>query len=101
MLFRSVEMEGEEDDFPVDDDDDEKAYPDVAADPDRKKGTEFVVDPNFEPEYETDEDLPNLLKTFACNIFIMGLLIFTYVLHLTVDFLNKWPALVYARDLHA
>ena len=50
-----AEMEGAEDDFPADDDD-EKAYPDVAADLDRKKGREFVVDPNFEPQYENDED---------------------------------------------
>lgn len=37
-------------------DDDEKAYPDVAADPDRMESREYLVDSNFEPDYGTDEE---------------------------------------------
>ena len=36
--------------------DDENEYPDVAADPTRMERREYLVDPNFEPEYSTDAD---------------------------------------------
>ena len=48
---------GEDDDFALGDDDvDENEYPDVAADPGRMARREYLVDPNFEPDYGTDSD---------------------------------------------
>ena len=37
-------------------DDDEKSYPDMAADPNRMESREYLVDSNFEPDYGTDEE---------------------------------------------
>ena len=43
--------------------------------------------------------IAKLAGIFACNIFIMGLLIFAYA---TLDgrLLNKWPALACVYDVH-
>ena len=50
-----IEM-GEGDVLAIGDEDDEKAYPDVAADPDRVVNMECYLDPNFESDNGNDED---------------------------------------------
>ena len=48
---------GEEEDLISGDyDADENEYRDVAVDPNRMERREYLVDPNFEPEYGTDSD---------------------------------------------
>ena len=53
---KDIEL-GEDNDFSLGDDDvDENEYPYVAADPSRMARREYLVDPNFEPDYGTNAD---------------------------------------------
>jgi hypothetical protein len=46
----------EEDDFMLGDDNDDRAYREVRDDPDRMESRKYLVDPNFGPDYEIDEN---------------------------------------------
>ena len=50
-----------------DDDVDEKAYLDVAVDPDRMENKEYLIDPNFESDYGIDEDEEVKDEEMDCN----------------------------------